>query len=111
MSLGESTAVTEVFLNSVIALLAPKKNQSQCELDHVHPGSEPLTLSRRHVRMTSTASACRTERSTTVGSVGSHGGEHSEPQSLYPCERAHAGMTGENHHESTYRIFADRHGS
>jgi hypothetical protein len=25
MSLGESSAVTEVFLNSVIALLAPKK--------------------------------------------------------------------------------------
>jgi putative membrane protein len=29
-----------------------EKIQSECELDHIHCGSEPLTLSRRHVRMT-----------------------------------------------------------
>jgi hypothetical protein len=35
-----------VRFNKGIALMAPKKLNPECELDHIHPGSEPLTLLR-----------------------------------------------------------------
>ena len=47
-SIASSARVTEDSVSS--CSLAPKKNQSERELDHIHRGSEPLTLSSWHVK-------------------------------------------------------------